>query len=259
MVYYFKMQLQRGVAVNTFDLIMLVIIIVFAIIGYARGAVKTILSVIGGIVSYFAAVSLSNRFAQPIYELFFKESVVKEISTRVGKIIEENNGDIGDSMLQALPDSLQMFVSDTNLVDALNSVTGETNEQVIESATQIIQAIIDPLAISLLSVCIIFILFIVFNIIVSSVLLLINFINNIPIIGKANRITGAVIGLVAGVVLTHAAVTIGSQIIPYVSTDSEFSEYINSNSVFFEIFADEKNDSQLYEKYQATELATEGE
>ena len=162
-------------------------------------------------------------------------------------------------MLQALPDSLQIFVSETNLVDALNSVTGETNAQVVESATQIIQQIVEPLAISLLSVCIIFILFIIFNTLVNSVLFLANFINKIPVIGKANRITGAVIGLVAGVVLSYASVSVCSQIFPYVSSDSEFSEDINSNSVFFKIFSDEKNDSQLYEKYQATELATEGE
>ena len=87
MVYYFKMQLLRGVAVNTFDLIMLAIILLFAIIGYARGAVKTILSVIGGIISYLISVALGNRLAQPIYDMCFKKSLLEEISTRVGKIV----------------------------------------------------------------------------------------------------------------------------------------------------------------------------
>ena len=244
---------------NTFDLIMLIIILLFTIIGFCRGAIKTILSVIGGVLSYFISVALGNRLAQPIYDIFFKEAIGEEISTRVAKLLEENNGNIGDSMIDSLPDSLQMFVSDTNIVDALNNVVGETTEQVVTSATEIIQQVVEPLVISLISICAIFILFIALNALVNAVLFLADFVDKIPVIGKANRIAGAIIGLVAGLVLTIATVSVCSQILPYTSSDSEFRQDINSNSVFFKIFTNDKNDSESDEKYLATQLATEGE
>lgn len=242
---------------NTFDLVMIIITLIFVVIGYVRGAVKTILSVIGGILSYFISVALGNRLAQPIYETFFEKSISEEISERVARLVEQNNGDIGDSVLQALPDSLQGFVSNTNLVDSLNNVAGETSEQVIASASGIIHQVVEPLVISLISVCAVFILFIALNTLVNAVLLLADFVNKIPVIGKVNRRIGAVIGLVASIVLINATVSVCGQILPYVASDSEFSNEVNSNSVFFRIFADEKNDSEIYE--EATQPDTEGE
>ncbi|MEE0061184.1 MAG: CvpA family protein [Acutalibacteraceae bacterium] len=244
---------------NTFDLVMLIITLIFIVIGYARGAIKTILSVVGGIFSYILAVNLGEKLAKPIYDIFFRKSIGEEISTNVGKLLEKNNGDIGDSVLQTLPDSLQRFVSDTNIIESLNDVVGETTEQVVASATGIIQQVVEPLVVGLIYIAVVFILFILFNTIVNSVLFLADFVNKIPVIGKANRITGAMISLVAGLVLTYGTVSVCSQILPYVASDSEFSNEINSNSVFFEIFADEKNDSEIFEKNLATQPATEGE
>lgn len=244
---------------NTFDFIMLTIILIFAVIGFARGAVKTILSFVGGILSYVLSYALGQRLAEPVYNCFFKEYVENEISLQVTDLIENGNGNIGDSITEALPDSLQIFISDTDLINSLNNVVGDTTAQVVESATQIIQQVAEPVFIGLVSICVTIVLFVMFNTLVSVLLHLSNFIDKIPVVGKANRIVGAVIGFMSGLVLTFATVFVFTQFVPFISNDSEFSNNVQETSLFFKIFADDESTAYIADEYFATGLSTEGE
>ena len=238
---------------NTFDLIMLAITLVLAIVGFARGAVKTILSVIGGIISYALSCALGKRLAEPVYNCFLKESVNNEISLQVTDLLENGSGNIGDSITDILPDSLRFFISDTELVDSLNSVVGDTTAQVVESATRIIQQVVEPVFIGLISVCMAIVLFVIFNAIVTILLHLSDFIDKIPVVGKANRIAGAVIGFLSGLVLTFATVAVFTKFIPAITEDSEFSNNIQETSLFFEIFADDESTADITDEYFVTE------
>lgn len=238
---------------NNFDLIMLAITLVLTIIGFARGAVKTILSVIGGIISYALSYALGNRLAEPVYNCFLKESVNNEISLHITDLLENEGGNIGDSLTDILPDSLQFFISDTELVNSLNNVAGDTTAQVVDSATQIIQQVAEPIFIGFISICITIILFILFNALITVLLHLSDFIDKIPIIGKANRIVGAIIGFLSGLVLTFATVAVFMQFTNAISDDSEFSNNVQETSLFFEIFADDEGTTDVSNKYFSTE------
>ncbi|MEE1281671.1 MAG: CvpA family protein [Acutalibacteraceae bacterium] len=244
---------------NTFDLIMVIVILIFSIVGFARGAVKTIISFVGAILSYVLSYTLGKRLAEPVYNYFLKESVEKEISLQVTDLLENGNGNIGDSIAESLPDSLQIFVSDTDLINSLNNVVGDTNAQVVESATHIIHQVAEPIFISLLSICLTIVLFMIFNAVVSVVLHLSNFIDKIPVVGKANRIVGAVIGFMSGLVLTFATVFVFTQFTPFILNDSKFNNNVQETSLFFKIFADDESTAYIADKYFATELSTEGE
>lgn len=238
--------------VNTFDLIMLAIIAILAIVGFVRGAVKTILSVVGGILSYVLSCVFGKRLAEPVYNSFIKESINDKISSRITETLESDSGNIGDSIIELLPDSVQLFIGDTELVDSLNSITGETTAQVIDSSTQIIHQVVEPVFIGLLSVCIAIVLFIILNLIITILLHMSDFINEIPVIGKANKIAGAIIGFMSGLVLTFAVVAVFTQFIPTISENSEFSNDIKETSLFFDIFAEEQfaNEPSAEEEYE---------
>lgn len=244
---------------NTFDLIMLTIMLVLAVIGFARGAVKTILSVIGGIVSLVLSYVLGDRLSEPVYDCFFKESVNTEISSQITQMLENDSGNIGDSITSTLPEPLQFFISNSDMVDSLNSVVGDTTAQVVESATQIIQQVVEPVFIGIISICLTIVLFVIFNIAVTVLLHLSDFIDKIPVVGKANRIAGAVIGLVSGLVLTFATVAIFNQFVPVIAEDSDFSNNVQETSLFFEIFTDDESTDDVADEFLATELSTEGE
>ena len=244
---------------NTFDLIMLIIMLVLTIIGFARGAVKTILSVIGAILSYVLSYVLGDRLAEPVYNCFFKKSVNTEISSQVAELLENGSGNIGDSITELFPDSLQFFIGNSELVDSLNNVVGDTTAQVVESASEIIQQMVEPIFIGLISICITIILFVTFNVVVNVALHLSDFIDKIPVVGKANRIAGAVIGFVSGLVLTFATVAIFNHFVPYVADDSDFSNNVQETSLFFEIFTDDESTADVADEFFATELSTEGE
>lgn len=238
---------------NTFDLIMLAVIIIIAIIGYVRGAVKTILSVVGGILSYVLAYVLGKGLAQPVYIAFFEESINEKISLQINDMLENGSSSIGDSITELLPDSLQFFVSDTELIESLNSVVGDTTAQIIENSTQIINQVIEPVFIGLLAVCITIVLFIIFNLIVTLLLRMSNFINDIPVVGKANRTTGAILGFLFGVGLTFAIVTVCTLFIPVSSENSEFDSSIKEQSFFFKIFSNDDIAYNISEEFFVTE------
>lgn len=242
---------------NTFDLIMLAVIIIIAIVGYVRGAVKTILSVVGGILSYIFACVLGKSLAAPVYSSFFEESINEKISLQINDILENGSSSIGDSITELLPDSLQFFVSDTELIESLNSVVGDTTTQIVENSTQIINQVIEPVFIGLLAVCITIVLFVVFNLIVTMLLHMSDFINDIPVVGKANRITGAIIGFLFGLGLTFAVVTVSTQLIPVSSEDSEFNNSIKETSLFFEIFSNDSSTDNITDEYFVTEPSIE--
>lgn len=244
---------------NNFDLIMLAITLVLTVIGFARGAVKTILSVIGGIISYALSYALGKRLAEPVYNCFLKDSVNNEISSHITDLLENEGGNIGDSLTDILPDSLQFFISDNELVNSLNNVAGDTTAQVVDSAAQIIQQVAEPIFIGFISICITIVLFILFNALITVLLHLSDFIDKIPIIGKANRIVGAIIGFLSGLVLTFATVAVFMQFTNAISDDSEFNNNVQETSLFFEIFADDEGTADVSNEYFSTELSTEGE
>ena len=99
----------------------------------------------------------------------------------------------------------------------------------------------------------------IFNAVVSVVLHLSNFIDKIPVVGKANRIVGAVIGFMSGLVLTFATVFVFTQFTPFILNDSKFNNNVQETSLFFKIFADDESTAYIADKYFATELSTEGE
>ncbi|MEE1077094.1 MAG: CvpA family protein [Acutalibacteraceae bacterium] len=244
---------------NNFDLIMVAVILILSIVGFARGAVKTIISVVGGVLSYVLSYTLGKRLAEPVYNYFFKESVEKKISLQVTDLLENGNGNIGDSITESLPAPLQFFANDTDLIDSLNNVVGETNAQVVESATHIIQQVAEPIFISLVSILVTIVLFMAFSAVVSLILHLSNVIDKIPVVSKANRIVGAILGFMSGLVLTFATVFIFTQFSPFISNESKFNNNVQETSLFFKIFADDESTAYIANEYFATELSTEGE
>lgn len=220
---------------NLFDIIMLAVVLISVIIGYVRGAAGTILSLVGGLVSIIVSRALGNNLAPWIYENFFREDIDKKITSAVTDIIANGIENIGDGVVESLPDFLQDILYDTGIVTALNSVTGNSVDELAVSSCDVVQNIIEPIYVGIISVCATAILFIIFSMIISLLCKISGIINKIPIVGTANKIIGCVLGGVYGIFIVSILVLVLNVTIPFVDEDYSIREGITETSFLFKL------------------------
>lgn len=241
---------------SVIDAIMILIILIFAIIGYVRGAVGAILSFVGGIVSAIIASVLGSNIAPWIYDNFFKQTISEDVVSAVSTAINNGVTGIGDSIEEILPSFIANFASENGIIDVLNNITGSTASELSGTACDIVLQAVEPIYIKIISICATIILFFVLNVIVSILCHLSGVVNKIPIVGSANKIVGGIIGLVYGGILVVVAVFAISLIIPCFDQDNSFKENIQDNSMFFGIVEDSST-TKYQELFNITESTEE--
>lgn len=220
---------------NLFDILMLTVVLISFIIGYVRGAAGTILSLVGGLVAIIVSRILGNNLAPWIYENFFRDGINEKITSAVTDILANGIENIGDGVVESLPSFLQDILYDTGIVTALNNVTGNSVEELAASSCEVVQNIIEPIYIGIISVCATAILFIVFSIIISLLCKISGIINKIPIVGTANKILGCVLGGVYGIFIVSILVLVLNVTIPFVDEDYSIRENVTETSFLFKL------------------------
>lgn len=239
---------------NWFDLIMLLIIVLVAASGYIRGAIKSVLSLAGGIVSIIAAYAFSNAVSPYIYDMFFRQSVSDKVSSSVSNSLDSGSGNFGDAVYNALPDFLREIVGESTLSNAVGAAADGSQQQVTDAAVDAVQEIVAPIITALIGFIGVIILFVLLKIIIAVVIRAADVVNKLPVIGTANKIVGAVIGCIYGVVLA-LAVSLIIGIMP--SSESTGFNDMRQGSFFVNIFMDKNNDSELYDAQYAVEYGTD--
>lgn len=244
---------------SVIDAIMILIILIFAIIGYMRGAVGAILSFVGGVVSAIVSGVLGSNIAPWIYDNFFKQTISEDVTSTVSNAINNGVTGIGDSIAEILPSFIADFASENGIIDVLNNITGSTTSELSSTACEIVLQAVEPIYTKIISICATIVLFFVLNIIVGIICHLSGVVNKIPIVGSANKIIGGIMGLVYGGVLVLVAVFVMSLIIPCFDQDNNFKENIQDNSIFFGIVEDSSTIKykELFNITESTEETSE--
>lgn len=220
---------------SIFDATMILIILIFAIIGYVRGAVGAILSFVGGIVSAIIASVLGSNIAPWIYDNFFEHAISEDVTTAVNSAVNSGTTGIGDSIADILPRAISEFSIETGIIDVLNNITGNTTSELSSIACDIVLQSVEPVYVKIISICTTIVLFFVLSAVVGVLCHLSGIVNKIPLVGSANKIIGAVMGLIYGGILVVVAVFAMSVIVPCFDQDNSFKENIQEQSIFFSI------------------------
>ena len=110
--------------VNYVDVIIVGIILLFMIIGWARGIFITVVNLIRYAVGFFLCTYCSNNLAQPIYDGFVKEKIVDTLAKKV--VTSANIDEISTNLTQFvdnLPDIVRNNVFTTRY-DSFACVSG---------------------------------------------------------------------------------------------------------------------------------------
>lgn len=210
-----------------YDIIVIAIIIISVIIGFRRGAAKSVVTLIGSFASLLVAVFLGEYLAELIYDSYLRQAIIDGVTTSV----ENGSKDvIGSGVLPA-------FVS------FVLNLTGFDTSPFFESAAESVptaialgfEASAGTVVISVLSLLLTLIInIVVYFIFRKLVLRLLLAIFKLPVIRLLNKLLGVVFSLISALLIISFIAFLFKLVMPYI-TDMPFilSESTIYNSYIF--------------------------
>lgn len=219
------------------DIIIVLIVLLFAFIGLKRGIAKTIYGLlclaIAGILAYLSGKLL----AEFVYNNFILSSITDSVNSTFAAS-SVNSGKVSEGVFSAIPGVFTALLSGMGInqkgfatsIDSASDLTQNTTMTVVDK-------VISPVLISVLSVGFTILLFIVFMLILKFLIgrkILKLF--KLPIIKWVNSLLGFVLGLVEGAVLVIIVITVLSIISFFQSSPVISKELIDSSHIFSLIY-----------------------
>ncbi|MBQ3416611.1 MAG: CvpA family protein [Ruminococcus sp.] len=208
-----------------YDVITLLIILLFVIIGAVRGAAKTLLGLLGAVVSFVGAVFLGRVFADMIYNGWIKNSIIDAVT----RSVSDASGNLTAGAESTLPDFLKSLLALSG--ENLDAAVASTSAQ----AANAVEQTLGPIIIAMMAVILTVVLFLILAIILKLIMVkpLTKLFEDTPLKG-INRFFGGVLGLVEAVLTIRLLAYLLKVILPVIHPDSYlFSESTIYNSYIF--------------------------
>ncbi len=216
------------------DIIIILIIAIFAIIGFNRGIAKTLLNFAGLILSAICAFYLSKALAQFIYDTFLQQTIISNIEQI---ILDKGTEYAIANSLEAIPQWISAVISFA--VGLFGITLSEYEQNMIEvnnitsSVANSIEGALSSVIVTVITVILVIVLFIVLFLIAKKLIKHINKIFRIPVIKQLNQLLGLLLGAVEGIVFVWFAVNLFFMIMMF--TDSSTIQ-INAIGELFRFF-----------------------
>ena len=230
--------------INWFDIVLLIGVIVIAIRGYFRGAIGFLIWSVGGVLSALLSRFLAKNIAPWIYENFVRQSIERKVTGIITETFQQGMDTIGDSIFNTMPSFMWQFTDYDDVVYALDSVTGNSLEEISASASEIVSRIVEPIYIAIIGAVMTIILFLIFNIAIGIVCKVTGVFNKIPIVGGVNRALGVGLGALYGCFLAWILACVIAIVAPVFDRDGVFREKVETDSFVFNVI--NKNADGIY-------------
>ena len=207
-----------------YDLLLIAIFITFLIIGYSRGAAKSLIGIVVSFVSYILASMLAKLIAAWCYTTFVLPSIEKAVADTIGNIAAGASFELTEKMPQWL--LLALKLSDADAADLLASAGTGLTERAVSAIDNAVQTVIIGFLAVLLTIGLYFLLyFLLRKLAVKPVLKLFK----LPGLNLLNRILGAALGLAQAFIIVSMLAYLLRLVLPYMHTDVIF---INESTIY---------------------------
>ena len=193
--------------VNAADIIIVVFIALTCLIGYIRGILFSLIRFLRVTCGLFLCFYFSNYYSQPIYESLVKPRLLETINE---KIVLSGNIDEVLTNLNNYIDSFPKFFSDYFQVSQINISSDDISQAILTN-------VFEPVAVKLTKIAIFIIVFLIFFISTAIILYFVkkrydrkNDDGKNSKIKKTDKILGIVFGLLKGMIITFAVVSVTS-------------------------------------------------
>lgn len=188
-------------------IIIILIAVFFVVLGFCRGAARTLLNLAAMIASLALSNFLASFIAQWTYDAFIKQTVLNNLE----RYISEHGVEFAaQNSFSALPAGLRNIISGfaglfgASSQDLQGRLTGKTAGELARTMEQPVNEMTVFFLSALISIVLFFLLWIIFKLLISKALVVFK----IPVIKQINMFLGGIIGLVEAAVFLLFAVNL---------------------------------------------------
>lgn len=190
------------------DLIILLIIFIFAIVAYKKGFIASLLNFLGTIIAWIAAINLSKSLSFWIYQSFIKTPLTEYVFNQ----LTESANTTQEALISSIPEFITNAANAFG-VDFNNIITTNSGQEIEMAANSITSNIIEPVITILVRIILVILLYLVFSLVIKLLSKLFKFINKIPLVGPLNKVLGIFVGLLKGTLISALICMIFSTIL----------------------------------------------
>ena len=177
-----------------FDIICVVLLVLFAIKYARRGLLATVVGLAGNLASVVGAYLFSRWAAPWLFDNLMAEGLKNTVTNTIQQTGTVDLAVLVDQYGSFLPESLRQSVVDS-VGDALSLSLTESAAQMADA---LVASVLQPLLVPVLSIALFFVAFALCRMVVSFLVTVLGLVNKIPVLGGVNRALGFVAGVVAG-------------------------------------------------------------
>lgn len=213
------------------DIILVVIFAAFVLTAAKKGFVKTLLELVASILALVLAYQLSPLVAQGAYDGIVKESMITSIEEQLDENFNTASAaKKAEVTLEALPDFVVSLASSAGV--EINEIKAKISSEKFSSenlATELVEKVAEPIVIGALTIVAFMILALLLLFVLKFLAHIISKLFNIPLIGTANKILGALLGACKGIIVIVFVCTVLEFI--FANGDGEMATAVNDSFV----------------------------
>lgn len=197
------------------DIIIFLLIALFAVIGFRRGLARTFMNIIGIVVTCAISYYLADFLAEALFTSFIRPQVLSELeasinTSGINQTLQNSFSALPDWLMSVTGFVLSLFgVSSQSLVNSFS----ENTVNATVTAQSITDNLIAPVITAIFSTVITILLFFIVLFIVKKIIKLILKIFEAPVIKQLNRFLGGILGVIEGIIVVFIAVNIFSAVL----------------------------------------------
>ena len=215
------------------DAIIVLIVILFAARGARKGFIKACIDFIGGFAAMIGAGILSLPVAKWVYYTFFHDALLEKIAAAVTGLEAE---EAVEAVFAEFPDVILRGLEKLGITE-----TGIA-AQVEGGATSIAEGIagqISPMLIGFIRIFAMLVLFILLLVVIRALATALSGVFRLPVLRSANKLLGAVFGILMAVVAIWVALACVQALLPLFSADLQVKiAEITKDSVLYGMLYD---------------------
>ena len=219
-----------------YDIVVIVVLIVCIIYGSVKGFLSIFTSFVGKILAFILALLLSGTLARLTYNSFIEPKIAETISTKIEETLNNNEKATSKEIIEKATEGMPGFIRKTAFSFA-DTIT-INDEKSSEISKTIEESVVSPIVLSALEILIFIILLTIFLIMVKFLTKSFGEVNEIPIIGKFNKLLGAVAGIIYAVAIIIVISYLVKGMVLLTGNDNEIlnNDTIENSKIFSYIY-----------------------
>lgn len=220
--------------VNIIDVVLTVIFILSAFVGYKKGLLLTIINIVRYSLGFSLCFYCSNALSQPFYDMFIRERAIDYVNAN---IVSSSGIDGTLTNIADIKSSLPPFASDLVNLDSITIPSGD------DVSTYLVNTIVEPAMIGVAKIVIFLLVYVLFF---GATWIIIRLLTKASkrrekhrkeknkkksLSKRTNQLLGAIFGVVKSAVLVLAIVTVLKYVQTLVNTNADLYQMLDSSVI----------------------------